>query len=141
MRRLGLTLRVLDLLVDLGVDLLLLLFGIRLGSLPFARHELVGRPLSLGHALLELAIRFPVHLLLAGTTPLAHLSRVVRELLGFLSGLERLLLGLSRTLCSVPRALHADLDGVPAKGSSVDHGCADLSPLVASFGGRGLHRL
>jgi hypothetical protein len=120
---------------------LLLLFGIRLGSLPFARHELVGGPLSLGHPLLELAIRLPVHLLLTGATPLADLARMVRELLGFLSGLECPLLGLPGPLRSIPRTLHPDLDGVPANRSGVDHGCADLSPLIASSGGRGLDRL
>ena len=53
LRRLGLVLGVLELVVDLGADRLLVLVGVRLRLLALAADGLVGRLLRLGDALLD----------------------------------------------------------------------------------------
>ena len=120
--------------LDLFLDLLSLLVGVRLGGLALTLDELLGGLLSLSDALLDLPSRLALDFLDAGLTPLAHLARAVGALLGHPRGLDCSLLGLPRALRGVAPAPRADVNGV-ANRCGVDHGGRHLSPLVARAGG------
>jgi hypothetical protein len=119
----------LDLVIDFLHDFLPLLVGVRFGVSALALDELLGGPLSLSDALPNLPCCLALDFLDAGVTPLAHLVRVVGELLGRPRRLDCSFLGRASTLRGVTCAPHADRDGV-ANRCGVDHGGRDLPTLV-----------
>ena len=123
-----------DLVVKLLLDLLSLVFGIRLGFLALPLDELGGGLLRLGDTLFDLPARFALHVPDASLTALAHLACAFGERLGLPRGLDGSLLGLPGTLRGITCAPRADLDGV-ADRRGVDDGGRHLPPLVAHAGG------
>jgi hypothetical protein len=122
------------------LDVLPLLFGIRLGVLALALDELLRGFLRLCDALLDLAARFSLDFLDAGLTALVHRARVVGALLGQPRGLDCSLLRIPSALRGVVRAPRANLNRV-AHGCGIDHDRRHLSALVASAGGDIIRRL
>jgi hypothetical protein len=105
--------------------------GVLLGRSALPLDHLVGGLLRLRDSLLDLSARLLAYLCQPGAAAIAHLARVPRALLRFLSRLDGQLLGLPRTLGRLAGALHPDLHRVP-HGNRVDYGGADSVPPVTS---------
>jgi hypothetical protein len=117
---LGLLLSFLGLALNLCLDFLPLLLGLLLGGLTFALYGLLGRLLSLGHALFDPPRRLALHLFHAGATLLAYLPSVLGAVPRRDRGLHSLVLGLAGALAGLPCALHPDVDRVSCSGGGVD---------------------
>jgi hypothetical protein len=107
---LGIKVGFLDLFVNFVLDFLPILCCIRLGSLAFSPHELVGGLLSLCHALLHIPIRLALHLRHSGVTTLADLASVGSASLGLPRCFQGALFGFPSTLGGLLCTPRPDLD-------------------------------